>query len=409
VASRGFFTGCVPEGLEQAVSTPEGEVFVRTAIHSLLEALKTAPGRLNKDVLNLMGFTGAEFTVDVETARLVEVGHAYLALLDGKITTGPSDPSFVPGCEQQRPAEPNAADVSRGRTMRAIWGWATKITDLGVVAEQCPYCERTVPCLLRSVCRIHYVCFLETTGLERDKSCLCTGCHQAFPSEHWRYAAVLPIEEAKNLPPEDLLARTNPGLADRFALKEQVHALGCDARFAVAYEQLELLRPGALRQGLLQQLLGWERLPDVQRALLGEQIGGRSRAWQLARQLAPGFPRHAGCLPLAVAALLVGPALLWVSAVRSWFWGSILVAAGFGAGVLIDQVLFSLWVREWTRKVLIPAAENANVSLDCFLTVVDDVPGSRLGLTEDLWPMKDQLETIRGVLIAEGKLEATAT
>jgi hypothetical protein len=53
-------------------------------------------------VLNLMGF-GGEFTADVETRRLVEVGHAYLDLLDGKITADPSDTSFMPGC-WSRPA-----------------------------------------------------------------------------------------------------------------------------------------------------------------------------------------------------------------------------------------------------------------------------------------------------------------
>ena len=98
LASRGFFTGCVPDGLEEAVSTPEGEALVRAAIRSLLEALGAAPSHLNKDVLNLMGFTNGTFTADIETRRLVEVGQAYLDLLDGKITSGPSDTSFMPGC-----------------------------------------------------------------------------------------------------------------------------------------------------------------------------------------------------------------------------------------------------------------------------------------------------------------------
>ncbi len=293
--------------------------------------------------------------------------------------------------------------------MRTIWGWVTEIRDLGVVAEQCPHCERTMPCLLRSVCRRNHVFFVETTEPTRERSCFCTGCHKAFPSEHWRYAAVVPIWQAKVLPPDDLLARTNPGLAERLELKEQASALGCDARFAVAYEQLEQMRPGALRLGLLQQLLDWERLADEQRALLGQQIGARSHAWQLARQIAPAFPGHAGCLTVAATALIVGPALLWVPALRSWLGGSVIVGVGLGAAALIDQALYSLRVRQWTRKVLIPEAQDANVSLDCFVAVVDDVPGSRLGLLEDIWPMKDQLETIRGVLIAEGKLESTAT
>src|SRR5262249_16896616 len=129
----------------------------------------------------------------------------------------------------------------------------------------------------------------------------------------------------------------------------------------------------------------------------------------LARQIAPGFPRYAGCLSVAVVALILGPAFLWVPTVRSWLWGSVLVVAGLGAAAAIAQALFSLQVREWTRKVLIPEAQDVKVSLDSFVAVVDDVPGSRPGLTEELWPMKDQLETIRGVLIAEGKLESTAT
>lgn len=98
LASRGFFGGCVPDGLEDAVSTTEGEALVRAAIHSLLRALAAAPSHLSKDVFNLMGFSGSEFTVDIETRRLVEVGRAFLDLLDGKITTGPSDTSFMPGC-----------------------------------------------------------------------------------------------------------------------------------------------------------------------------------------------------------------------------------------------------------------------------------------------------------------------
>jgi hypothetical protein len=104
LASRGFFSGCVPEGLEEAVSTPEGAALVRAAIHSLLEALKVAPTHLSKEALNLMGFTGGTFTADIETRRLVEVGHAYLDLLDGRITAGPSGRSFMPGSRQ--PADP---------------------------------------------------------------------------------------------------------------------------------------------------------------------------------------------------------------------------------------------------------------------------------------------------------------
>jgi hypothetical protein len=103
LASRGYFNGCVPDGLEAAVSTPEGEMLVRSAIHSLLDALKTAPDHLSNGVLNLMGFKGGEFTGDLETWRLIEIGQAYLDLLDGKIEAESSDSSFMPGCREQKP------------------------------------------------------------------------------------------------------------------------------------------------------------------------------------------------------------------------------------------------------------------------------------------------------------------
>src|SRR5687768_2616938 len=97
LASRGSFNGCVPDGLAEAVATREGEGLVRAAVSSLLTALKSAPTQLDKDMLNLMGFTGGTYTVDVETRRLVEVGQSFLDLLDGKITTGPGETSFMPG------------------------------------------------------------------------------------------------------------------------------------------------------------------------------------------------------------------------------------------------------------------------------------------------------------------------
>jgi hypothetical protein len=288
--------------------------------------------------------------------------------------------------------------------MRTIWGAVTQINDLGVVAEQCPYCERPVSCLLRSVCRGHYVLFAKMTELSWERSCLCTGCLKAFPCDHsWRYAAVVPIQEAKALPMEVLLTRTNPVLAERIQFKEQVRALGGDARFAVAYEHLESMRPGALRSALLQQLLDWDRLEEEQQALLGQQIAARARAWQFARQIAPGFPKPAGCVTHAVAALLVGLAFLWVPAIRGWLWGTVTVVAGLIAATLFNGMFLTRRVHRWTRMVLVPEAKDANVSLDCFVAVVGDVPGSRVGLTEDLWPIKDQLETIRGVLFADGE------
>ncbi len=288
--------------------------------------------------------------------------------------------------------------------MRPIWGPVTEIRDLGVVAEQCPHCGRVTPCLLRSVYRCHYVLFLKTAAPAEESSGLCTACLKALPCEHRRYAAVVPIRRAKALPIEDLLARTNPGLIERLQLREQVRALGGDAAFASAYEQLERLRPGALRSLFLKRLLGWEGLTVEQRASLGQLIGAHVRAWQLARQIAPTFPAQVGFRRAALAALAVWSAFLWLPAVRGWLWGSVTLVAGLAAGALTRQPLLTRNVCQWTREVLIPEAQDADVCLACFLTVVEDVPGSRLGITEDLWPMRNELEAIRRVLSTEGRL-----
>ena len=104
----------------------------------------------------------------------------------------------------------------------------------------------------------------------------------------------------------------------------------------------------------------------------------------------------------------MGPVFLWLPGARSWLWGGATVVAGLVAAWLVGETIYSRRVRRWTRQTLIPEARDANISLACLLEVVDDVPGSRLGLMEDLWPMKVQLETIRGVLTSDGILRPTA-
>ena len=96
LASKGYFGGCVPDGMEDAASTEQGSRIVRAAIQSLLRALESAPQLLNKDVLNLLGIEGVTF-FDMETYRLVEVGHAFLGLLNGEIKGTASSTAFMPG------------------------------------------------------------------------------------------------------------------------------------------------------------------------------------------------------------------------------------------------------------------------------------------------------------------------
>jgi hypothetical protein len=288
--------------------------------------------------------------------------------------------------------------------MRRLWGPVTEIQDLGVVAEHCPCCERVTPCLLRSLGHGNYVFFVKVLAPTRESSCLCTCCLEGFPSEHWRYAGLVSCREAKKLPMEEVVARTNPTLAERFELKEQIGALGGDTDFAKAFEQLDGLWAGPMRSRLLRQLQTWNRLPQEQRAELGREIEARVRAWHFARRLAPAFPTNSGCLLVALPALVIWSAFLWAPPVRSWLWGSIVLFAGLGAAAFFKHVVLNRRICQWTRETLISEAHQANVSLKCFIAVLEDLPDWPLRRMEDIWPLCVERDTIRGELVAAGKL-----
>ena len=96
LASRGYFNGCVPHGMEGACATEEGRAVVRSAIDSLLAALQRAKTPLDPDTLNLLGIEG-QFTRPIERKWLEEVGYAFLDLLDGKIAGVAASTDIMPG------------------------------------------------------------------------------------------------------------------------------------------------------------------------------------------------------------------------------------------------------------------------------------------------------------------------
>ena len=94
--SRGFFAGCVQVGLGAAVATDRD--LVVTAIRSLIGALEKGPETLDHGTLNLLGFQSGGYPRDIESARLIAVGNAFLALIAGEIQSDASSTEFMPGC-----------------------------------------------------------------------------------------------------------------------------------------------------------------------------------------------------------------------------------------------------------------------------------------------------------------------
>lgn len=98
LASRGYFNGCVPVCLEEAVSTEEGRNIVVRAIKSLLDALQKGPERLDHRTLNLLGIELVLWMDNFESWRLIEVGNAFLDLIAGKIESDARSTEFMAGC-----------------------------------------------------------------------------------------------------------------------------------------------------------------------------------------------------------------------------------------------------------------------------------------------------------------------
>jgi hypothetical protein len=294
--------------------------------------------------------------------------------------------------------------------MRTFCGAVTETNDLGVVAEHCPHCDQLRCCLLRTVSQGNYICFVRIAELLRESSCMCTDCLKSFAGKpYWSYADVVRIREARGLALDDLLTKTNPILADRIRFKAQIGAMGGDEHFAVAYENVEGMRPGKLRSKLSQDLLEWPRLTEIQREKLKEQIGELSRAWQFARQMAVGFPTSSGSLAFFMSAPMFGLILIGMLVTRSWGWGGLALALSVCAATVLESILFKRAVSRWTRDVLAPEAQEINLPLERFVAVVDDITRFKPGLTEGLWPMRTQLQNIRATLIADGKLKPAPT
>lgn len=280
--------------------------------------------------------------------------------------------------------------------MRTFCGTVTETIDKGVVVEHCPHCNRPTSCLLRTVSQGYNVCFVRVAEQLRDSSCMCTDCLEPFAGKpYWHYAEVVSIRDARGMDLDDLLTKTNPILADRSRFKEQIGTLGGDEHFAVSYENVEGLRPGQLRSKLSRDLLDWDRLGQKQRDELKEHIGALSRAWQFARQMAVGFPTSSGSLTFYLSVPLFGLVLICMLVTRSWLWGCLAFALSVFAATVLESILFKRTVRQWTREVLVPEAQKANIRLDDFVVVVDDITKSKTGLTEGIWPMRERLQNIR--------------
>lgn len=96
LASRGYFNGCVPHEMEFACSTPDGMHVVRKAIESLMAKLHESDSELDARTLNLLGNDGYQY-VDISRDRLIDIGFAFIDLLEGRIVKTSHSTDVMPG------------------------------------------------------------------------------------------------------------------------------------------------------------------------------------------------------------------------------------------------------------------------------------------------------------------------
>ena len=96
LASRGYFNGHVPHHMEFACSTAENRAVVELSIKSLMNAIEKSDSTLNADVLNLLGNEGGKFN-DVDRERLLDIGYAFIDLMNGRIDSTAHSTEIMPG------------------------------------------------------------------------------------------------------------------------------------------------------------------------------------------------------------------------------------------------------------------------------------------------------------------------
>ena len=98
LASQDVCSGCIPTGLDTAAATPEGFVFMKTAVENLSAAVCLMDGPLTRSALDLLGCGG--WQRDIEIEDLMDIAAAFLDLVNFNVSSTASTEKYVPGRRQ---------------------------------------------------------------------------------------------------------------------------------------------------------------------------------------------------------------------------------------------------------------------------------------------------------------------
>jgi hypothetical protein len=279
--------------------------------------------------------------------------------------------------------------------MWIIWGPASDVKEVGVVAERCPHCRRLSACRVTAYSEGVHLYGVTMASAVTHAICTCSACGGQFPCELWRYSNPLPLDAAFAIPIETLLERSNPLLKERLAWEARLEEHQADGQFAAAVKSMEQLRPGEIRRSLMNDLLRWGQMNGEQRAAVVTEADASARSVQLAKSVAGRLPRTTGCLLAALVCLAVWSMLLLAPVLRTVLWGGAIVLGGAMLGAFTWHAILKRRIEHWTREVLIPESKEAGVDLRKFITVLGDLPPPGPHGLDELRELKGHEATIR--------------
>jgi hypothetical protein len=285
-----------------------------------------------------------------------------------------------------------------------VWGPSTGVKELGVVAEQCPICKCISPCRLVGRFEGFHVYFITMAASVTKTACTCSLCGGQFPGEFWRYGSPVPPALADSMPIEELIKRTNPGLKDRIEHEQKLEQHQADPQFTKVLKSLEQLRPGNLHKQLMNELLQWDQMDDIQRVDLVTRTYNMVNSLAFARSIVGQMPQYTGCFIIFLSCAAVWFALLFIPGFRNLLWGGISLFACLAVAGSAWQMLLVHHIRSWTKDVLVPEGKKIGIDFHCFMAVLADLPPSSPQSEDELRHLKEYENVIREELVAAGAI-----
>ncbi len=286
-----------------------------------------------------------------------------------------------------------------------VWGPSTGVKDLGIVAEQCPFCKCISPCKLVGRFEGFHVYFITMAASVTKTACTCSLCGGQFPGEFlaiWQSCAVLPC--ADPMPMERLIKRTNPGLIDQIENAQTLERHQADPQFDKALKSLKQLRPGNLHKQLLNELLQWDQMDNIQRADLVTKTEKMAHSLLFAGTVARRMPQTAGCLVISLGCAAVWGALLFIPGIRNLLWGGISLFACLIFAASLWQMLLVSCIRSWTKEVLVLEGKKIGIDFHYFMDILKDLPAPSPHSEDELRHLKEHESVIREELVATGAI-----